>query len=78
MKLTMDLCPSRKEWQEYANKTLASGCIDLDAMEDNYRDIYPVAAAILHCYMDRHLKGSMYDRIRRKAARDEKNIYKFI
>lgn len=57
---------------------LASGCIDLDKVPQDYRPAYWVVGAMLARTFDECINGSVYENERRKARRESKNISYFI
>ena len=67
-----------KDFQKDVEKILDSGAIDLDSVEPNYADCYPVVAAILYKTVDRCINGSVYPEKRRKANKKMHNYLCFI
>lgn len=57
---------------------LASGCIDLDKVPQDYRPAYWVVGAMLARTFEECINGSVYENERRKARRESKNISYFI
>ena len=57
---------------------LKSGAIDLDSLNDYYRDIYPVVAAILEKYVRHCINGSAYEKERARAKKAMKQYMHFI
>ena len=77
IKLAMRLRPSAKDWRELVEKAIRSGCIDYESAT-NYKEVYPLAIAIVHRLTDWWENGSMSDETRRYTRREVKNIKCFI
>lgn len=60
------------------DKLLKSGAIDLDSLCNNYKDIYPVVAAILERYARHCINGSAYEKERARAKKTMKKYMQFI
>ena len=67
-----------EKFQSQVEKLLNTGAIDLDSVEPNYRDCYPVVAAILQNVVDDCLNGSKIDTVRKKAKREMNNYLNFL
>lgn len=57
---------------------LASGCINLDKVPQDYTPAYWVVGAMLSKTANECINGSLYEEKRRKARRESKNISYFI
>ena len=57
---------------------LKSGAIDLDSLSNNYKDIYPVVAAILERYVRHCINGSAYEKERARARKTMKQYMAYI
>ena len=77
VKKAMSLCPTRKYWREMVEKAILAGCIDIKGAE-NYREVYPLAAAIAERLADNFLNGSLDSATCRKIRREASNIRCFI
>lgn len=67
-----------EKFQSQVENLLNTGAIDLDSVEPNYRDCYPVVAAILQNVVDDCLNGSNSVVVRKKAKKEMNNYRKFI
>jgi len=70
-----NLFVDKEEYDKQLKRLLDSGAIDFEKFEDNFLDLYPIAAAIYQRETDWYLTGSLDDKVRRKARRDC-NLYK--
>lgn len=66
------------DFQKNVEKLLASGAIDLENVDDSYKDCYPVVAAILERVVDECVNGSSYEKTRKEQKKAMNNYLKFI
>jgi hypothetical protein len=70
-----------KDWLQFDKRLemlLDSGAIDLNKVEPNYFDCYPVVAAILERTVIQCIYGSSSDGVNRRQKRKMNNYLKFI
>lgn len=70
-----------KNWIQFdtrLNKLLDIGAIDLNNVEPNYYDCYPVVAAILERCARECINGSVYEDRRRRQKRQMNNYLNLI
>lgn len=57
------------DYEKNVDKILDSGLVDLDNIEDNFKDAYPIFAAIAQKAVNQALNGSSYEETRRRQKR---------
>lgn len=77
IKCAMHLCPTRKYWREMVERAIRAGCIDIKGAE-NYREVYPLAAAITERLAAYFVNGSCNPSTQRWTRREANNIKCFI
>lgn len=77
IRCAMRLCPTRKYWREQVEKAIRAGCIDVNGAE-NYREVYPLAAAITERLAGFFVNGSCNAATQRWTRRETNNIKCFI
>lgn len=73
-----DIFEDWPQFERQLNKLLDIGAIDLNKVESNYLDCYPVVAAILERTVRECIYGSSSDAVNRRQKRKMNNYLKFI
>lgn len=55
--------------EEALERAIGNKALDLDNMNDNYADVYPLIGAVLQRETNHVLEGSSYDKVRRAQKR---------
>lgn len=73
-----DIFEGWPRFEKRLNKLLDSGAIDLEEIEPNYKDCYPVVAAILERTVNECIYGSSSDAENRRMKRKMNEYLKLI